>query len=116
MLKIKVWYKNVNGESEYRELRNLKPRSYMCGWKFSKLLDLSFNACIVDGIGGNWLCRKADYELYIMPQSNIVLLHMINVQWSNYRIDEQEIHSKSWVITFVFHNNPTKQMICPQNE
>ena len=22
-------------------------------WKFSKLLDLSFNACIVDGIGGN---------------------------------------------------------------
>ena len=38
MLKIKVWYKNVNGESANRELRNLKPRSYMCSWEFSRLL------------------------------------------------------------------------------
>lgn len=40
MLKIKVWYKECESseESYCRELRNLKPRRYMCGWDFERLL------------------------------------------------------------------------------
>lgn len=38
MIKIRVWYKDENGENGLRELRNLKPRRYMCGWGFTKCL------------------------------------------------------------------------------
>lgn len=37
MLKIKVWVKE-NQESYSQELRNLRPRRYMCGWDFERLL------------------------------------------------------------------------------
>ena len=37
MLKIKVWVKE-NQESYPQELRNLRPRRYMCGWNFERLL------------------------------------------------------------------------------
>ena len=35
MLKIKVWTK----EGRIVELRNLRPRSYMCGWRFEQLVN-----------------------------------------------------------------------------
>ncbi len=40
MLKIKVYYTDVETKQEccVSELRNLKPRRYMCGWSFDKLL------------------------------------------------------------------------------
>lgn len=39
MIKIKVWYKDENEEvSALRVLKNLKPRRYMLGWDFEKLL------------------------------------------------------------------------------
>lgn len=37
MLKIKVWVEE-NQESYSQELRNLRPRRYMCGWDFERLL------------------------------------------------------------------------------
>ena len=37
MLKIRVWVKE-NQESYSQELRCLRPRRYMCGWDFEKLL------------------------------------------------------------------------------
>ena len=37
MLKIKVWVKE-NQESYSQELRNLRPRRYMCGWDSERLL------------------------------------------------------------------------------
>ena len=37
MLKIKAWVKE-NQESYSQELRNLRPRRYMCGWDFERLL------------------------------------------------------------------------------
>ena len=37
MIKIKVWVKE-NQESYCEELRNLRPRRYMCGWDYEKLL------------------------------------------------------------------------------
>ena len=37
MLKIKVWVKE-NQESYSQELRNLRPRRYMCSWDFERLL------------------------------------------------------------------------------
>ena len=38
MIKVRVWYKDENGENSLRELRNLKPRRYMCGWDFKRCL------------------------------------------------------------------------------
>lgn len=38
MIKIRFWYKDENGENGLRELRNLKPRRYMCGWDFNRCL------------------------------------------------------------------------------
>lgn len=38
MIKVRVWYKDENGESGLRELRNLKPRRYMCGWDFERCM------------------------------------------------------------------------------
>ena len=39
MMKIKVWYYEKElKENICRELKNLKPRRYMCGWKFEKLI------------------------------------------------------------------------------
>lgn len=39
MIKIKVWYKDESENvSALRVLRNLKPRRYMLGWDFEKLL------------------------------------------------------------------------------
>lgn len=35
MLTVKIWY---NG-NEYKQLRHLKPRRYMCGWDFKRLLN-----------------------------------------------------------------------------
>ena len=36
-MKIRIWVKE-NQESYSQELRNLKPRRYMCGWDFERLL------------------------------------------------------------------------------
>ena len=39
MIKIKIWYKDESENvSALRVLRNLKPRRYMLGWDFEKLL------------------------------------------------------------------------------
>jgi hypothetical protein len=39
MLKIKVWYNDREyNEVCVRELRNLRPRRYMCGWSFEQLI------------------------------------------------------------------------------
>lgn len=39
MLKIKVWYNDREyNELGSRELRNLRPRRYMCGWSFEQLI------------------------------------------------------------------------------
>lgn len=38
MITVRVWYKDENNESGLRELRNLKPRRYMCGWDFKRCL------------------------------------------------------------------------------
>ena len=38
MIKISVWYKDENNETGLRELRNLKPRRYMCGWDFQRCM------------------------------------------------------------------------------
>ena len=36
-MKIRIWVKE-NQESYSQELRNLKPRRYMCSWNFERLL------------------------------------------------------------------------------
>ena len=38
MITVRVWYKDENNESGSRELRNLKPRRYMCGWDFERCM------------------------------------------------------------------------------
>ena len=39
MLKVKVSYVDENGQSVYNhELRNLRPRRYMCGWSFDRMM------------------------------------------------------------------------------
>ena len=38
MLKIKVWFKDENGEDNEKTLSNLRPRSYMTSWSFEKLM------------------------------------------------------------------------------
>ena len=37
-LTISVWYKDEDGDFTKRELRNLKPRNYMLGYSFERLL------------------------------------------------------------------------------
>lgn len=37
-LTISVWYKDEDGDFYKRELRNLKPRSYMLDYSFERLL------------------------------------------------------------------------------
>lgn len=37
MMKVRVWFKE-NGEDYVRELRYLKPRRYMCGWDFNRMM------------------------------------------------------------------------------
>ena len=37
-LTISVWYKDEDGDFYKRELRNLKPRNYMLGYSFERLL------------------------------------------------------------------------------
>ena len=54
MIKIKVWYED-DGKYYSEELRNLKPRRYMCGWSFEQLLkytkeELSWTSINVDSI------------------------------------------------------------------
>ena len=41
-LTISVWYKDEDGDFCKRELRNLKPRLYMLGYSFERLLRVSF--------------------------------------------------------------------------
>ena len=38
MLKIKVWFKDENGEDNEETLSNLRPRSYMTSWSFERLM------------------------------------------------------------------------------
>lgn len=38
MLKIKVIWKDENNDINFDELNHLRPRMYMCGWSFGKLL------------------------------------------------------------------------------
>ena len=38
MLKIKVCYKDENNETNWEEIRHLKPRRYMCGYTFDQIL------------------------------------------------------------------------------
>ena len=38
MIKVKVWTIDENEEVRSIELRNLRPRRYMCGWDFERML------------------------------------------------------------------------------
>ena len=49
MLKVVVWYED-EGEMVNEEVRNLKPRTYMTGWSFEKMIKYIKEECSWQGI------------------------------------------------------------------
>ena len=67
MLKVEVWYEDENGEVSKECLRYLKPRNYMTGWDFDRML--------------KYVKEECEWAMIDINKIDCITLHNEREQW-----------------------------------